>query len=94
MLESEGPDGDDERPTRHSVTALEPAERSLLFDLVRTRLATTITLLHWRLAARKEDDPYRQKTHHIERGASGFLAALGRLGRTAFLDQLERALGR
>ena len=77
-----------------SVQPLEPVELSLLFDLVRARLATTITLLHWRLCARDKDDPYRQKTLDREAGASAFLAALDRLGRTAFLDELGQALRR
>lgn len=75
-----------------SVRALEPVELSLLFDLVRARLATTITLLHWRLCAREKDDPYRQKTLGGEAGASHFLAALDRLGRPAFLEALEAPL--
>lgn len=74
-----------------SVRLLESVELSLMFDLVRARLATTITLLYWRLSAREQNDPYRQKTLQRESGASAFLAALERLGRTAFLDGLRPA---
>lgn len=55
---------------------LDPNELELLFDLVRTRLATTITMLYWRLSARVESDPYRQKTLRDERGAIDFLRAI------------------
>lgn len=75
-----------------SVRPLESVELSLLFDLVRARLATTITLLYWRLCAREKNDPYRQKTLQREAGASAFLAALEHLGRTAFLDELSQTL--
>lgn len=75
-----------------SVRPFEPTELSLMFDLVRARLATTITLLYWRLSARDKNDPYRQKTLQREADASAFLAATERLGRTAFLDELSRAL--
>lgn len=73
----------------HSVLPLQGEELALLFDLVRARLATTITLLHWRLSARDDDDPYRQKTLEGEVGASRFLNALNRLGRAGFLKRLD-----
>ena len=68
---------------------IEATEADLLFDLVRARLATTITLLYWRLEARDEDDPYRQKTLELESGASQFLHLLDRIGRTAFREKLS-----
>ncbi|MBT8091959.1 MAG: phosphotransferase [Gammaproteobacteria bacterium] len=55
---------------------LEPGELELLHDLVRTRLATTITMMYWRLSARGDDDPYRQKTLQSERSAIDFLRAI------------------
>ena len=73
----------------HSEMAIETTEADLLFDLVRARLATTITLLYWRLEARDEDDPYRQKTLELESGASQFLRLLDRIGRTAFRKKLS-----
>lgn len=68
---------------------LEDTEIALLFDLIRTRLATTITLLFWRTGARREDDPYRKKTLDEEAGAIHFLAALDGLGRAECLERLR-----
>ena len=73
----------------HSESRIESPEADLLFDLVRGRLATTITLLYWRLEARDEDDPYRQKTLDLEGGASQFLELLDRMGRTEFRQKLS-----
>ncbi len=74
-----------------SVTSLSDVEKALLFDLVRTRLATTITLLFWRLSARPDDDPYRAKTMQEEADAIRFLGALDRLGRAAFTARIAEA---
>ncbi len=62
---------------------LDDRERGLLYDLVRTRLAATITILYWRAAARSADDPYLQKALE-ERGAERFLRHLSQLGRDGF----------
>ena len=78
----------------HAANPLSEAELGLLFDLVRARLATTITLLYWRLGVRDDDDHYRQKTQDEEAGASDFLRTLDRLGRAGFSKGLERAIGR
>ena len=74
----------------HAVTPLTPQEADLLFDLVRARLATTTTLLYWRLAAREQDDPYRQKALESESGAARFLGLLDQLGRDAFRQEIFR----
>ena len=71
-----------------AMTPLDQDEIALIFDLVRARLATTITLLYWRLSARDENDRYRQKTLRLEAGAADYLAALDRLGRAAFTEQI------
>ncbi len=71
---------------------LENRELRLLFDLIRTRVATTITMLYWRLTAREEDDDYRQKALQFESGAARFLQALNSLGRDAFLQRITREL--
>jgi Ser/Thr protein kinase RdoA (MazF antagonist) len=63
---------------------LSAAEFDLLFDLIRTRLSMTLIILYWRLTARDEDDPYRQKTLESESNAFEFLAFLSDLGRDAF----------
>lgn len=73
----------------HVVMPLEPKEADLLFDLVRARLATTISLLYWRLAARGQDDPYRQKALEGESGAAGFLGLLDALGRDGFRQEIS-----
>lgn len=73
----------------HAVMPLENQEAELLFDLIRGRLAATITMLYWRLSARAEDDPYRCKTLALERDAERFLAALDRLGRQQFQNKLK-----
>lgn len=75
----------------HVTNPLQDVEVALLFDLVRARLATTITLLFWRLNARQDHDPYRQKTLAEESGAVRFLEALDAVGRTEFTDRLARA---
>jgi len=59
-------------------------EFDLLYDLIRTRLATTLILMYWRLSARDEDDPYRQKTLENESNAFEFLVFLSELGRDGF----------
>ncbi|MGB5492739.1 MAG: phosphotransferase [Woeseiaceae bacterium] len=71
-----------------TVKPLHEPEKMLLFDLVRTRLAMTVTLLFWRLGARRADDPYRKKTLQEEAGAIRFLNALDTLGKAGFLEQL------
>jgi len=68
---------------------LDQSEVALLFDLVRGRLVTTITLLYWRLRDRPEKDEYRQKSLKLESSASHFLAALDRLGRTNFTSKIS-----
>ncbi|MCO4811373.1 MAG: phosphotransferase [Gammaproteobacteria bacterium] len=73
----------------HSITPLKSLEADLLFDLVCARLAMTVTLLYWRLSARREDDPYRQKALADEAGAERYLALLDSLGRTAFRQKLD-----
>jgi len=63
---------------------LSDAEFNLLFDLIRTRLTMTLIVLYWRLSARDEDDPYRQKTLENESDAFEFLVFLSNLGHDAF----------
>ena len=76
----------------HATAPLGAAEAGLLFDLVRARLATTITLLYWRLRERSPDDPYRRKSLQTERTASHFLAAIDGLGREPFDKQINSLL--
>jgi Ser/Thr protein kinase RdoA (MazF antagonist) len=73
----------------HTELPLEPAEIGALYDLIRARLATTITVLYWRLRERSEGDAYRQKTLQLEGSASQFLAALDGLGRSGFASKIN-----
>ena len=80
----------------HDVLPLSDDELAAMFDLVRARLATTISILYWRLASRPEDDAYRHKTLQAEASAIDFLDALDAFGADAFLDSIShgRALAR
>jgi Ser/Thr protein kinase RdoA (MazF antagonist) len=69
------------------VSALDEREIDLLFDLIRTRLAATISIRYWRIAERSPDDPYLKKTLH-ENSAENFLARLDDLPR----DRVRRLL--
>ena len=75
----------------HAINPLEDVEIALLFYLVRTRLATTITLLFWRLSARHDHDAYRQKTLDEEADAVRFLEAVDAIGRVEFVERLVQA---
>jgi Ser/Thr protein kinase RdoA (MazF antagonist) len=76
----------------HSVTNLDAPEIELLFDLIRARLVTSLSMLHWRLSVRSEDDAYRQSTLSQESGAQVFLARLDDVGRKAFDQALREAV--
>lgn len=70
------------------VTPLDECEIDLLYTLVCTRLATTIAILHWRLADREPSDPYRQQSLDREADAGAFLRVLRQMGRGAFTRRL------
>ena len=76
----------------HAIAPLEDGEPPLLFDLIRARLATTITLLYWRLRDRQPGDDYRRKSIAVEKTATRFLVALDRLGRADFDRQIKSLL--
>ena len=65
----------------HSVTPLEIAEIDMLFDLIRTRVAATITILSWRASLRGANDPYLAGAVASEGDAAEFLLALLELPR-------------
>jgi hydroxylysine kinase len=69
------------------VSALEQREIDLLFDLIRTRLAATISIRYWRIGERSPDDPYLKKILQ-ENSAEIFLARLDELPR----DRARRLL--
>ena len=73
----------------HATAPRASLEADLLFDLIRARLATTITLLYWRLGSRAQSDPYRQKALSLESGAAKFLELLDTLGSRQFREKLS-----
>ncbi|MGI9219448.1 MAG: phosphotransferase [Woeseiaceae bacterium] len=73
----------------HQKSPLTAAELNLLFDLIRTRLAMTLIIMYWRLMARDEDDPYRQKTIENESNAFDLLVFLTDLGQDDFNHRLN-----
>jgi Ser/Thr protein kinase RdoA (MazF antagonist) len=68
-----------------SITPLMEAEKAVLFDLIRTRLAATITIMYWRMSARSSDDPYLKKAFR-ERSSEHFLRHISRLGQKHFSE--------
>jgi len=75
----------------HESSPLLEEELGLLYDLICTRLATTISFLYWRLSAREPGDPYREKTLAGEACAFGFLEGLRLLGRDEVTRRLSNA---
>ncbi len=76
------------------ISPLEDVEIDLLYDLVRTRLATTMTMLYWRLAVKGADDDYAQESLQSESGAELFLARINAITRQTFSDRLRQECGR
>lgn len=75
------------------ITPLDDDELILLHDLMRTRLATTITMMYWRIARRTDTDEYLQKTLQDERSAERFLDKLEAVTAGQFAE-LVRDAGR
>jgi Ser/Thr protein kinase RdoA (MazF antagonist) len=75
----------------NSIIALEEDELDLLFDLVRTRLVATITILRWRFSKRGNDDDYARESLASERSAENFLLRLDALGRIRFTELVQQA---
>lgn len=71
----------------NSIVPLEERERELLFDLIRMRLATTITILYWRKSARSEEDAYLKKALR-EQSSERFLRHINRISRQRFADRV------
>jgi len=78
----------------HAESALQSSELDLLFDLIRTRLAMTLSILYWRVSARDAGDSYRQKSLASEAAAADFLGRLSALGREAARRRLRAVLRR
>lgn len=70
-----------------SVVPLEDRERELLFDLIRMRLATTITILYWRKSARSGEDAYLKKALR-EQNSERFLRHINGISRQGFADRV------
>jgi len=73
----------------HAVTPLRETEIELLYDLISTRLATTIAILAWRSAARQAGDAYLDKTAASEDSAAPFLQRLRNLPRDDVIRRLR-----
>lgn len=65
----------------HAVQPLERREIDLLYDLINTRLAATVAILHWRRAERAAGDAYLESATAGEERAAAFLARLRELPR-------------
>jgi len=78
----------------HASSPLQKEETGLLYDLIRTRLATTLSILYWRLSARKPGDSYREKTLASEASAIEFLPRLTAIGRAEVTQHLVEAIAR
>ena len=65
----------------NSVVALELEEIDLLFDLIRTRLTASVSILSWRASMRGPDDPYLAGAVASEGGAAAFLRILTQMPR-------------
>lgn len=73
-----------------SVMPLEDKECELLFDLIRMRLATTITILYWRKSVRSEEDAYLEKALQ-EQGSERFFRYTNRISRQRFTDRVLKS---
>jgi hydroxylysine kinase len=58
------------------ITPLQEAEMAILYELICTRLATTVTLTHWRAAALRGKDDYTRQAVEVEGGAEAFLGRM------------------
>jgi len=72
----------------HQKSRLSAVELDVLFDLILTRLAITVILFYWRLAARDKEDPYLKKQLDSEGSAFAFLQNLSDLGRGTFRERI------
>ena len=76
----------------NSFIPLQADELELLFDLVRARLAATISILRWRVAQRGADDEYASLQGQGESDAEAFLLRLDSLGRSKFLSAISKSI--
>lgn len=76
----------------HSILPLQEEELEVLFDLIRVRLVATISILRWRRAQRGADDEYTSLNSQGESDAESFLLRLDSLGRSEFLNAINKSL--
>jgi len=76
----------------HCVTPLIPDEVDMLFDLVKVRLCTSISILSWRASLHGADDPYLEKSRCAEPGAETFLSSLTQIPRRDVVGRFRRAI--
>lgn len=75
----------------HSVSGLPHEHLMATYGLVRMRLATSITILHWRINARGDDDAYGQASMQGVHAAEKFFATLGEIGEPRFSERMLQA---
>jgi len=77
-----------------SIKRISQDQLGLLHGLIRTRLATSITLLQWRLSVRGDGDAYSEASASSEDDAARFFALLGAIGERRFGTRLVAAIAR
>lgn len=77
----------------HERLPLLARELALLPLLIRTRLATTVAILHWRHSLRDAGDAYLAAAAAQEDDAATFLARLTRMGDAAVARRLGERIG-
>lgn len=75
----------------HSVTPLDDPELSLLYYLVRARLAATICIGRWRASARDESDPYLAGSLEGADQARRFLGSVTQVSADEFRQAISPA---
>ena len=77
-----------------SVSELANDALGVLRSLIRTRLATSIALLHWRMHARGRGDAYSDASVDSEGDAAQFMESLGAIGEQRFRERILQIIGR
>jgi Ser/Thr protein kinase RdoA (MazF antagonist) len=76
----------------HAITPLDRDEIDLIYDLIQVRLATTVSVLHWRIADRGgAADPYLDHSVAVESTAAKFFAILDAIPREHARRTLRQA---
>jgi Ser/Thr protein kinase RdoA (MazF antagonist) len=76
----------------HAALELREEELALMFDLMRVRVAASITIQRWRASVRGAEDVYSARHLQGESDAAVFLAGLNSLGRDRFLAEILKAI--